>query len=66
MAWAMNVPSITIFGPTPTNRVHETKINKVIASDSKVNHYKLNKQDFSIRDISANKIIKMARELLDA
>jgi heptosyltransferase-1 len=66
MAWAMNIPSITIFGPTPINRVYETKINKVITSDSKVNHYKLNKQDFSIRDISTNKIIKMARELLDA
>jgi len=66
MAWAMNVPSITIFGPTPTNRVYETPINKVISSNSKVNHYKLNKKDFSIRDISANKIIKIARELLDA
>jgi len=66
MAWAMNIPSITIFGPTPTNRVYETTINKVISSNSKVNHYKLNKNDFSITEISANKIIKMARELLDA
>ncbi|MBN2832069.1 MAG: lipopolysaccharide heptosyltransferase I, partial [Campylobacterales bacterium] len=27
MAWALNVPSITIFGPTPINRVYITPIN---------------------------------------
>jgi len=66
MAWGLNIPSITIFGPTPVNRVYETHINKVIKSESKVNHYKLNKEDYSIRDIDENKIIYMAKELLDA
>jgi len=66
MAWGFNVPSITIFGPTPVNRVYETNINKVIKSDSMVNHYKLDKEDFSICNIDANRIISMARELLDA
>lgn len=66
MAWGLNVPSITIFGPTPTNRVYETSINKVIKSSSKVDHYKLNKNDFSIRDIDADDIIKMAKGLLYA
>lgn len=66
MAWGLNIPSITIFGPTPVNRVYETAINKVIKSDSKVNHFKLNKNDFSIVDIDAQKIIKMARELCNA
>jgi len=66
MAWGMNVPSITIFGPTPTNRVYETPINKVITSSSKVNHYKLNKNDFSIREIDPEVITVMAKELLDA
>lgn len=66
IAWGLNVASITLFGPTPTNRVYETRINKVIASDSEVNHYKLDKNDFSIKDIPASKIIAMARELLDA
>jgi len=51
MAWGLNVASITIFGPTPINRVYITPINKVIKSSSKVNHYKLNKQDFSIKEI---------------
>jgi heptosyltransferase-1 len=66
MAWGMNVPSVTIFGPTPVNRVYETAINKVIKSKSKVNHFKLNKEDYSIYDIEADEIIDIAKELLDA
>lgn len=34
MAWGLNNSSITIFGPTPTNRVYETVLNKVIKSPS--------------------------------
>ncbi|MDQ1264036.1 MAG: heptosyltransferase [Campylobacterota bacterium] len=64
MAWGLNVPSITIFGPTPTNRVYVTPINKIVKSKSAVNHYKLNKNDFSIREIEADEIIKIAKELL--
>lgn len=63
MAWGLNVPSITIFGPTPTNRVYVTPINKVVKSKSVVNHYKLNKNDFSICYIEAEEIIKIAKEL---
>jgi len=66
MAWGMNVPSITIFGPTPVNRVYETAINKVIKSDSKVNHHKLNKEDYSIYNINPDEIVVMAKGLLDA
>lgn len=65
MAWGLNIPSITIFGPTPINRVYQTPINKVIKSNSDVNHYKLNKNDFSICEIDANKIMLMAKELLN-
>jgi heptosyltransferase-1 len=65
MAWGLNVPSITIFGPTPINRVYLTPINKVITSQSKVNHFKLNKEDYSIYEISPKEIIEMAKELLD-
>jgi len=64
MAWGLNVPSITIFGPTPTNRVYITPINKVIKSTSHVNHYKLNKNDFSIQEIQPEEIIIIAKELL--
>ena len=64
MAWAMNRKSITIFGPTPIERVYQTKINKVIKSSSKVNPYKLNKKDFSIKEIEPEAIYDIAYELL--
>ncbi len=64
MAWGLNIPSITIFGPTPTNRVCVTPINRVVKSNSIVNHYKLNKNDFSISEIEADEIIKIAKDLL--
>ena len=64
MAWALNKPSITIFGPTPVSRVYQTNINKVVKSASIVNPYKLNKQDYSINDIDENEIIELAKTLL--
>ena len=65
MAWGLNIPSITIFGPTPINRVYQTPINRTIKSKSKVDHYKLDKNDFSITKIPSHKIILMAKELLN-
>ena len=64
MAWGLNIPSITIFGPTPISRVYQTPINRVVKSSSKVNPYKLNRQDFSIREIEVKEIFKIAKELL--
>ena len=64
MAWALNKPSITLFGPTPVSRVYQTDINKVLKSASIVNPYKLNKQDYSIKDINECDIIKLAKDLL--
>ncbi|MDD3442343.1 MAG: lipopolysaccharide heptosyltransferase I [Sulfurimonas denitrificans] len=64
MAWGLNVPSITLFGPTPLNRIYVTPINRAIKSSSIVNHYKLDKNDFSICDINSDEIIKIAKELL--
>ncbi len=66
MAWALNKPSITIFGPTPVSRVYQTDINKVVKSASEVNPYKLNKRDYSINDIDEQEIIEAARALLDS
>lgn len=65
IAWGLNVPSITIFGPTPVNRVYQTPINKTIKSKSKVDHFKLDKNDFSITKIPSHKIILMAKVLLN-
>jgi len=64
MAWALNRPSITIFGPTPVSRIQQTDINKAVKSLSDVNPYKLNKQDYSIRDIDEHTIIEQAKFLL--
>ncbi|MGB7401973.1 MAG: lipopolysaccharide heptosyltransferase I [Arcobacter sp.] len=65
MAWALNVPSITLFGNTPGYRnTYETKINKIIESNSKVDPYNLNKKDFSIKDIDEKYIVKVVKEIL--
>ena len=65
MAWGLNIASITIFGPTPINRIYQTSINKIVKSNSKVNHFKLDKNDFSIREIDENVIIEEAKSLLN-
>ena len=30
IAWANNIPSVTLFGPTPPTRIYETSINKIL------------------------------------
>ena len=65
MGWASNIPSITLFGPTPGYRnTFITENNKVIESKSEVNPYKINKNDHSINEISAKEVAKMAQKLL--
>lgn len=64
MAWGLNRPSITLFGPTPVSRVCQTAINKVLKSPSNVNPFKLDKNDFSISEIPENQVIALARSLL--
>tara|TARA_B110000858_G_C17770671_1_gene459432 strand:- start:470 stop:1465 length:996 start_codon:yes stop_codon:yes gene_type:complete len=66
MAWALNVPSITLFGPTPGYRNScITKVNKVIESKSKVNPYNINKNDYSIKEIDVREILKVSKGLLN-
>ncbi|WP_419678515.1 lipopolysaccharide heptosyltransferase I [Aliarcobacter lanthieri] len=65
MAWALNIPSITLFGNTPAYRnTYTTSINKTIESSSVVNPFKLNRTDFSIQEIDEKKVIEMAKGLL--
>jgi len=64
MAWGLNIPSITLFGPTPINRVYQTPINKVLKSSSEVDHFNLNKDDYSIAEIKVEDIVEMAKKLL--
>tara|TARA_B110000008_G_C16429599_1_gene347303 strand:- start:21 stop:362 length:342 start_codon:yes stop_codon:yes gene_type:complete len=66
ISWALNVPSITLFGSTPGYRnTFETSVNRVIESKSKVNPNKIDKNDYSIKDIDVNEILLNARELLE-
>jgi heptosyltransferase-1 len=65
MAWSLNIPSITLFGPTPGYRnTFETEINKYIESKTNINPLKINKNDHSIKDIRLEDIVKMTRYLL--
>lgn len=64
IAWAQNIASITIFGPTTKRMIYETSKNLSVKSDSEVDIYHIDKNDFSIRDIEVNNIIKKAKELL--
>ena len=64
MSWALNIPSILLFGPTPIERMFQTFSNKALKSNSKINHMKLDKKDFSIKEISADEIVKIAKDLL--
>ena len=64
MSWALNIPSIILFGPTPIDRSFQTPINTVLSSNSKINRYKLDPNDFSITEIKVSDIVKIAKELL--
>jgi len=66
MGWALNIPSITLFGPTPGYRnTYTTNINKTIESESLVNPSKINKSDDSIKNIAVSDISKITQELLE-
>ena len=66
IGWALNIPSITLFGSTPGYRnTVITDVNKIIESKSEVNPYQINKNDYSIHEISVKEIVKIAKSLLD-
>jgi len=65
IAWALNIPSITIFGSTPLERnCYITDKNLAISSGNNVNAYKINKQDFSINLIKPELILSLIKGLL--
>ncbi|MDC0963507.1 lipopolysaccharide heptosyltransferase I [Candidatus Pseudothioglobus singularis] len=65
IGWALNIPSITIFGPTPGYRnTLVTAKNKIIESESDVNPNRINKNDYSISGINAIKVVEIAKSLL--
>ncbi len=65
MAWAMNVPSITIFGATPHERnAVATSKNLMIGAKDGVDASKLDYDDFIIATIEPSRIIEVAKGLL--
>ncbi len=64
MAWAQNIPSLTLFGPTTSRMIYETPINLALQSSSAVDIFKIDKNDFSIKDIEVQDIVQKAKELL--
>jgi heptosyltransferase-1 len=65
IAWALNIPSVTIFGSTPLERnCFITDKNLAISSGNKVNAYKINKKDFSINLIKPESILSLIKRLL--
>jgi heptosyltransferase-1 len=64
MAWGMNVPSIALFGATPSNCIIPTDRNRVILSGSALNYGKPDPNDFSVRNIPTAEVLLVAIELL--
>lgn len=64
LAWAQNIPSLTLLGPTTSRMIYETPKNIAIKSPSKVNINKIDKNDFSIKEISPQEVTQKAKELL--
>lgn len=65
LAWALNVPSITIFGNRPSQRnTFKTSINLTIDAGKKIDAKRIDKNDFCINEISPKDIYKLAKDLI--
>lgn len=64
IAWAMNRPSITLFGPTNERMIYPTKQNIGLKSPTEVDIFHINRNDFSINQIDPHLIATKAKELL--
>ncbi|CAM2769331.1 lipopolysaccharide heptosyltransferase I [Helicobacter burdigaliensis] len=62
LAWALSIPSITLFGATPKKRFSlNTKINLSLESNKEANY---DKKDFSIQKIDPQEIFALSKTLL--
>ncbi len=64
MAWALNVPSVTILGCTSITRIPINPYNVAVTSKACVNPAKIDKGDLSIRDIPAYEVVECVENLL--
>lgn len=67
IAWAQNIPSITLFGNRPSQRnAYTTNKNIVIDACKKIDARKIDKNDFCIREIKPEIIAEAAERILNA
>ncbi|WP_201353996.1 lipopolysaccharide heptosyltransferase I [Hydrogenimonas urashimensis] len=64
IAWAMNKPSILLFGATPKTMMMETPVNVAITSGMRVHPCRFDKGDRSIATIPPEKVAETAQRLL--
>ena len=66
LAWALNIPSITLFGATsPQKLMWETPMNSALASTTTKDPLRIDKSDRSIGEIAPQIIIDTAQRLLN-
>jgi len=63
IAWAMNKPSVILFGSTPRTMMMETPINIAITSGAKVHPCRFDKSDRSISTIDPELVVKKVKAL---
>ncbi len=64
IAWAMNRPSILLFGSTPRTMMFETEQNIAICSDTPIKPCRFDKSDRSIASIPPGLIIKSCMKMV--
>lgn len=66
LAWALNRPSITLFGNRPSYRnAYVTKKNITLDTKAKIDAKNINKNDFCINEIKPEIIVNEAKRLLE-
>ena len=63
LAWALNIPSITLFGATPSSRFSLTTPKNLHIQANKNANY--DKNDFSINDILPREIFDLSLKILN-
>ncbi len=64
LAWALNRPSLVLYGPTSPRMMFETPQNIAIESDSEVDILHIDKNDMSIGAIPPETVVRHAKALL--
>ena len=62
IGWANNIPTILLFGTTPVSRMYENKTTKIIKSKTAKYLDRLDKNDFSVKDIEVKEIMEKINE----